>query len=220
MQRRDLLKLSPAALAASAGYVSMANAQTEVHATETVYNVRSFGATGDGKTVDTPAINKAIDAVAAVGGGTLVFPAGTYISFTIHLKSNVELNLSQGSTIQAADSPKRGETPATTAAPTMRPNPTIPGPLTRTMATTTGATHSSTPRTSTTSPSAAPASSSAKAFLTDPTAPVAPTTTSSLPSPASAIRPSPSRTAATSCCATSASSREATSPSLPPASTT
>jgi polygalacturonase len=113
MQRRDLLKLSPAALAATVGHVSFAHAQTQVqtepHAAEAVYNVRTYGATGDGKTVDTPAINKAIDGVAAAGGGTLIFPAGTYLCFTIRLKSNVELYLSRGCTILAADSPKRGE---------------------------------------------------------------------------------------------------------------
>ena len=109
MQRRDLLKLSPAALAVTVGHISLADAQTEPHKAEAVYNVRNFGATGDGKTVDTPAINKAIDTVAAAGGGTLVFPAGTYMCFTIRLKSNVELYLSRGCTILAADSPRPGE---------------------------------------------------------------------------------------------------------------
>lgn len=110
MERRDLLKLSPLALAATVGHVSFAETQTEPHTAEAVYNVRTFGASGDGKTVDTPAINKAIEAVAAAGGGTLVFPAGTYMCFTIHLKSHVDLYLSHGCTIQAADSPKPGET--------------------------------------------------------------------------------------------------------------
>ena len=44
------------------------------------FDVRAFGATGDGKTVDSPAINKAIEAAAAAGGGTVIFPAGNYIS--------------------------------------------------------------------------------------------------------------------------------------------
>lgn len=110
MQRRDLLKVSPLALGAAVGHVSIASAQTESHATQATYNVRDFGATGDGKTVDTPAINKAIEAVAAKGGGTLVFPAGMYMCFTIHLKSQVDVYLSRGCTIQAADSPKPGET--------------------------------------------------------------------------------------------------------------
>lgn len=110
MQRRDLLKLSPLALASTVGHISLADAQTAPHETAAMYNVRQFGATGDGRTVDTPAINKAIEAVAAAGGGTLVFPAGTYMCFTIRLKSNVDLYLSRGCTILAADSPKPGET--------------------------------------------------------------------------------------------------------------
>ena len=106
MERRDLLKLSPLAVAAATlGHVSLAEAQTEAHSTEAVYNVRTFGATGDGKTVDTPAINKAIDAVVAAGGGTLVFPAGTYVCFTIRLKSHVTLYLSSGCTILASSRP-------------------------------------------------------------------------------------------------------------------
>ncbi len=75
-----------------------------------LFDVRQFGATGDGKTVDTPAINKAIEEVAAAGGGTLLFPAGTYMCFTIHLRSRVSLYLSSGCTILAAESPKPGET--------------------------------------------------------------------------------------------------------------
>ena len=74
------------------------------------FDVRSFGATGDGKTVDSPAINKAIEAAAAAGGGTVVFPAGTYMSCSIRLKSKVDLFLAQGCTIEAAESPKPGET--------------------------------------------------------------------------------------------------------------
>src|SRR5258708_5235707 len=69
----------------------------------TGYNIRTFGATGDGKTPDTPAINKAIDAAAAAGGGTVYFPAGTYASYSINLKSNVSLYIDQGATILAAD---------------------------------------------------------------------------------------------------------------------
>ena len=108
MQRRDLLKVSPLVLASSVGYV--AHAQSTHPATdEALFNVRTYGATGDGKTVSSPSINKAIDAVAAAGGGTLVFPAGTYVCFTIRLRSKVSLYLSQGCTILAADSPKPGE---------------------------------------------------------------------------------------------------------------
>ncbi len=67
-----------------------------------VYSVRAFGAIGDGKTLDTPAINKAIDSAAAAGGGTVYFPAGDYLSVSIHLKSNIALYLDHGATIIAA----------------------------------------------------------------------------------------------------------------------
>jgi polygalacturonase len=72
------------------------------------YDVRDFGAKGDGQTLDTAAINQAIEAAAAAGGGTVRFPAGTYLSFSIHLKSNITLYLDQGATIVAAD-PKEGK---------------------------------------------------------------------------------------------------------------
>ena len=68
-----------------------------------VQDVRVFGATGDGKTIDTPAINKAIEVVAAAGGGTLHFPAGNYLCYSIRLKSFVDLYLDQGATIIAAE---------------------------------------------------------------------------------------------------------------------
>ena len=84
------------------------------------FDVRTFGATGDGKTLDTGAINQAIDAAAAAGGGTVLFPAGTYASYSIHLKSNVGLYLDHGATILAADPPAEG-TPGGYDAP--EPNP-------------------------------------------------------------------------------------------------
>ncbi len=109
MFRRDLLRSSPLALASAvAGRVAFAQSPGS-SLSEGSYDVRHYGATGDGKTVDTPAINRAIEAVASAGGGTLVFPAGTYVCFTIRLRSKVALCLSQGCTILAADSPKAGE---------------------------------------------------------------------------------------------------------------
>lgn len=69
-----------------------------------VYDVRSFGATGDGKALDTDAINRAITAAADAGGGEVRFPAGTYRSTSIHLRSNVALYLGPGATVEAAPS--------------------------------------------------------------------------------------------------------------------
>jgi polygalacturonase len=73
------------------------------------FDVRAFGAKGDGKAVDTPAINRAIEAAAAAGGATVHFPAGTYPCYTIHLKSHVALYLDQGATILAADTGPQGQ---------------------------------------------------------------------------------------------------------------
>lgn len=67
------------------------------------YNVKSYGARGDGKTLDTNAINKTIEAAAKNGGGTVFFPAGTYLSFSIHLQSNITIYLDNGATLLAAD---------------------------------------------------------------------------------------------------------------------
>src|SRR6266498_4572183 len=67
-----------------------------------VFDIKTFGAKGDGKALDSPAINKAIDAAAAAGGGTVFFPAGSYRSFSIRLKSNITLYLDHGATILAA----------------------------------------------------------------------------------------------------------------------
>jgi polygalacturonase len=66
------------------------------------FNIRDFGAKGDGKTLDSPAINKAIDAATTAGGGTVSFPSGTYLSGSIHLKSNITLDLEPGCTILGA----------------------------------------------------------------------------------------------------------------------
>ena len=67
------------------------------------FDVKKFGAKGDGKALDSVAINKAIDAAAKAGGGTVFLTAGTYRSFSIRLKSNVGLYLDHGATILAAD---------------------------------------------------------------------------------------------------------------------
>ena len=71
--------------------------------TNSFYNVRSFGAKGDGKALDTDGVNKTIDAAVAKGGGTVYFPAGTYLCFSIRLKSNITIYLDNGATILAAD---------------------------------------------------------------------------------------------------------------------
>jgi polygalacturonase len=59
-------------------------------------DIRSHGARGDGETLDTAAIQAAIDQCHDKGGGQVLFPAGRYLSGTIHLRSGVTLHLDSG----------------------------------------------------------------------------------------------------------------------------
>ncbi|MEV4318903.1 glycosyl hydrolase family 28 protein [Actinocrispum sp. NPDC049592] len=69
------------------------------------FNVRDYGATGNGSSNDTSAINNAITAANSAGGGTVVFPSGTYKSNnSIHMKSNVTVQLNSGATIMGSSS--------------------------------------------------------------------------------------------------------------------
>jgi len=61
-----------------------------------VYNVRNYGARGDGSTLDTQALNNAIDACSSAGGGQVLVPVGKYVTGTVHLKSNVTFQLDAG----------------------------------------------------------------------------------------------------------------------------
>ncbi|MBZ5611815.1 MAG: glycoside hydrolase family 28 protein [Acidobacteriia bacterium] len=74
------------------------------------FSVAAFGARGDGKTLDTGAVNQAIEAAASAGGGTVRFAPGNYLCYSIHLKSKVTLYLEHGATILAADAPATGST--------------------------------------------------------------------------------------------------------------
>jgi polygalacturonase len=106
--RREILGLA-AASAGVAGLFAQRTARAAEPPKLDAFDVRAFGAAGDGKTFDTPAINKTIEAAAAAGGGTVRFPAGTYLCYSIRLKSNVALHLEQGCTILAADPPAVGQ---------------------------------------------------------------------------------------------------------------
>lgn len=64
-----------------------------------IYNIRDFGAKGDGKTLDTAALQAAIDACTRDGGGTVLVPAGTFVIGTTALKSNVTLHLAASATL-------------------------------------------------------------------------------------------------------------------------
>ncbi len=66
-------------------------ADPELNAGAGVFNIRAYGAAGNGETLDTAALQKAIDACAAAGGGTVLVPAGTFLIGSVELKSNVRL---------------------------------------------------------------------------------------------------------------------------------
>jgi len=106
-ERRDFLKMAGLGAAAVAATSTPAIASTSRGADRPAQNrgfinVRDHGASGDGTTVDTPAVNRAIEAAAAAGGGTVYFPAGQYLCYSIHLQSSVALFLDQGAVIVAA----------------------------------------------------------------------------------------------------------------------
>ena len=70
-----------------------------------LFDVRAYGAVGDGRTIDSGAINRAIEAASRAGGGTVRFPAGHYASYSIRLRSRVRLYLDRDAVILAAEPP-------------------------------------------------------------------------------------------------------------------
>ena len=74
-------------------------------AAERVVDVRDCGAVGDGKTLSTESIQKAIDQCAAEGGGTVRLPQGTWLSGTIYMASGVTLLIDEGATLLGSRNP-------------------------------------------------------------------------------------------------------------------
>ncbi len=68
-------------------------------AADNVIDVTRVGVVGDGTTLNTAGIQKAIDDRSVAGGGTIRFPAGRYLTGTIPIKSNVTLRLEEGATL-------------------------------------------------------------------------------------------------------------------------
>ncbi len=64
-----------------------------------VFDIRSFGAIGDGQHLNTVAMQRAIDACAARGGGTVHVPPGKFVTGTVFLKSHTTLHLEPGATL-------------------------------------------------------------------------------------------------------------------------
>jgi polygalacturonase len=107
--RRDFLRISGAGAAILAlGSPAILAKAASASANPTQYDVKAYGANGNGKTLDTPAIDKAIADASAAGGGTIIVGPGQYLCYSIHLKSNVALYLAPGATIVAAETPTSG----------------------------------------------------------------------------------------------------------------
>jgi polygalacturonase len=87
----------------------------ETSASTGAFEVKEFGARGDGQTLDTGALQKAIDSCARSGGGTVHFPPGRYLSGTLLLRSAVTLDLEAGATLLGS--------------PKLEHYPSIPGPV-------------------------------------------------------------------------------------------
>lgn len=66
------------------------------------FNVKDYGALGDGKALDTSAISQAVRACARSGGGTVVLPAGQYVTGTFELLANVTLHLESGAVLKGS----------------------------------------------------------------------------------------------------------------------
>lgn len=71
-----------------------------------IFNVREHGAAGDGQTLDSCAIQAAIDVCAERGGGTVYLPAGQYLSGSLFLRNNIALHLDAGAMILGSENPE------------------------------------------------------------------------------------------------------------------
>ena len=82
--------------------VSLLAFSSVAFAAATVCDVRDYGASGNGSTKDTQAIQKAIEACAQKGAGVVYFPPGSYLTGAITLRSNITLHIEAGATLLAS----------------------------------------------------------------------------------------------------------------------
>ena len=101
MPRRQFVKNSLAGGGVLIGVsaASAADAPAQNRPGPAAMDVTHLGAKGDGKSNDAKAIQAAIDACHGAGGGTVLIPAGTFLSGSLHLKTGVELHLDHGATL-------------------------------------------------------------------------------------------------------------------------
>ena len=96
----EVLKILTLTFVFAVGLVSCRSVDAISEVSESkIFNVKSFGAVGDGAAMDTAALQQAINACTEAGGGTVWVPPGNYQIGTLHLKSNVTLSLDHGASI-------------------------------------------------------------------------------------------------------------------------
>jgi polygalacturonase len=94
--RREFLRMLTYSIGAAAAPIARpASGRTRL-------DVRTFGAVADGSVIDTPAINRAIQAASANCGGEVYFPPGHYLCFSIRLRSDVTIVIAPGAVLIAA----------------------------------------------------------------------------------------------------------------------
>src|SRR5215469_6050288 len=98
MNRREML-IAMGLVATASPLMAAPTGVDNATTLSTIFDVKKFGALGDGKTLDTAAINKAVDACNSAGGGTAYLAPGVYLSGTVVLKSNVTLYIEAGATL-------------------------------------------------------------------------------------------------------------------------
>jgi len=106
--RREFLRLATSSAALAIPSTGAQGQTIPIPDNDRTFDVRRYGSRGDGASIDTPAINKAIQAASSGGGGIVHFPSGTYASYSIRLMSHVTLYLEPGATIVGAEVPQGG----------------------------------------------------------------------------------------------------------------
>src|SRR5579883_553612 len=104
LSRRNWIGAASAVSLASGAAAAQSSTPAAALAGVRTYNIVDFGAKGDGKTLDTQAVQAAIDACTKDQGGTVLVPAGVFVIGTVEMKSNVTLHISaQGKLLGTAD---------------------------------------------------------------------------------------------------------------------